>query len=49
MEEKPEVTKPQISEKTKKEMAEFFMKTAIPRMIAEQEEKARRKNLNEDH
>jgi hypothetical protein len=38
MQEKTEETKsayPEISEDTKKEMAKFFMKTSIPRILAE--------------
>ena len=31
----PEVKPPQISEETMKEMAKFFMRTSIPRIIAE--------------
>jgi hypothetical protein len=30
-----EITQPKISEETMKEMAKFFMKTSIPRILAE--------------
>lgn len=36
-------TKPQISEETIKEMAKFFAKTSIPRILAE---KAKEQNKN---
>lgn len=35
-----EVKPPQISEETKKEMAKFFMRTSIPRIIAERRKAA---------
>lgn len=30
-----QISKPSISQETKREMAEFFMKTSIPRIIAQ--------------
>lgn len=32
-------TKPQVSEQTMKEMAEFFMKTSVPRILEKQKQK----------
>jgi hypothetical protein len=39
-----EVKPPQISEETMKEMAKFFMKTSIPRIIAERRKAAEQKS-----
>jgi len=39
-----EVKPPQISEETMKEMAQFFLKTSIPRLI-----EARRKDKEANH
>lgn len=33
------VIPPQISEETKKEMAKFFLRTSIPRILAEEKKK----------
>jgi hypothetical protein len=38
-----EVKPPQISEETMKEMAKFFMRTSIPRIIAERRKQAAEK------
>jgi hypothetical protein len=41
------VKPPNISEETLKEMSIFFMKTSIPRIIAEKQAKKEKENENE--
>lgn len=44
MQEKIVVTKPQISEETKREMAAFFMKTSVPRILEERKKQKQKED-----
>lgn len=40
------ITKPQVSEQTMKGMAEFFMKTSVPRILEHQKKKLNKKEVS---
>ena len=43
-----QVTQPQISDETMKEMVKFFMKTSIPRILAEKKKIAKEQTSNKE-